>query len=177
LLKAIVKTTHQIILTEEYIAEAQRFSIAQNMALKWMYQMWWVQWVARIIIVGFIIYSLMNHIVSTAALFGVFLAISFLGEWFGRRNLAKARDNVRAKGSTTVVSMSEQGVDIDGALGNSHLKWPAMLQPTIYPQGVLMRLSRLSAMWLPDETLIEGSPADVRQLLARNIDKSNIDGK
>ena len=139
--------------------------------------MWWVQWVARIIIVGFIIYSLMNHIVSTAALFGVFLAISFLGEWFGRRNLAKARDNVRAKGSTTVVSMSEQGVDIDGALGNSHLKWPAMLQPTIYPQGVLMRLSRLSAMWLPDETLIEGSPADVRQLLARNIDKSNIDGK
>jgi hypothetical protein len=40
-----------------------------------------------------------------------------------------------------------------------------------------MRLSRLSAMWLPDETLIEGSPADVRQLLARNIDKSNIDGK
>jgi hypothetical protein len=172
-----VKTTHQIILTEEYIAEAQRFSIAQNMALKWMYQMWWVQWVARIIIVGFIIYSLMNHIVSTAALFGVFLAISFLGEWFGRRNLAKARDNVRAKGSTTVVSMSEQGVDIDGALGNSHLKWPAMLQPTIYPQGVLMRLSRLSAMWLPDETLIEGSPADVRQLLARNIDKSNIDGK
>lgn len=172
-----MKTTHQIILTEEYIAEAQRFSIAQNMALKWMYQMWWVQWVARIIIVGFIIYSLMNHIVSTAALFGVFLAISFLGEWFGRRNLAKARDNVRAKGSTTVVSMSEQGVDIDGALGNSHLKWPAMLQPTIYPQGVLMRLSRLSAMWLPDETLIEGSPADVRQLLARNIDKSNIDGK
>jgi hypothetical protein len=53
------------------------------------------------------------------------------------RGTAKARKKVRAKGSTSVVSMNEQGVDIDGALGNSHLKWPAILQAAIYPQGVL----------------------------------------
>jgi hypothetical protein len=84
--------------------------------------------------VGFIIYFLLCHLESSAALFGAFLAISLWGEWFGRRNLAKARKNVRAKGSTSVVSMNEQGVDTDGAFGNSHLKWPAMLRPAIYPQ-------------------------------------------
>lgn len=172
-----MKTTHHLVLTEEYIAEAQRFSIAQHKTLKLMYQTWWVQWLARVVMVGFIIYSILNHMYSVAALFGVFLAISFWGEWFGRRNLAKARKNVRAKGSTNVVSMNEQGVDIDGALGNSHLKWPAMLQPAIYPQGVLIRFSRLTALWLPDQALIEGSPADVRQLLAENVEKSDSNGK
>jgi hypothetical protein len=164
-------------LTEDYIAEAQRLSIAQNKTLKFMYQMWWVQWLARAVMVGFIIYSLMNHIQSTAALFGVLLAISFWAQWFGRRTLAKARKNVRAKGSTSVVSINEQGVDIDGALGNSHLKWPAMLQPAIYPQGVLIRFSRLAAFWLPDQALTEGSPADVRHLLAENIGKSDSNTK
>jgi hypothetical protein len=172
-----VKTTHQIVLTEEYIAEAQRLSIAQHKTLKWMYQTWWVQWVARVVMGGFIIYSLLNHMDSVAALFGVFLAISFWGEWLGRRNLAKARKNVRAKGSTSVVSMNEQGVDIDGALGNSHLKWPAMLKPVIYPQGVLIKFSRLSGLWLPDQALVEGSPADVRQLLAENVEKLDANGK
>ena len=172
-----MKTTHHLVLGEEYIAEAQRLSIAQHETLKFMYQSWWVQWIARVVMVGFIIYSLLNHMYFVAAMFVAFLAISFWGEWFGRRNLAKARKNVRAKGSTSVVSMNEQGLDIDGALGNSHLKWPAMLQPVIYPQGVLIKFSRLSGLWLPDQALIEGSPADVRQLLAENVEKSDTNGK
>jgi hypothetical protein len=172
-----VKTTHHLVLSEEYIAEAQRLSIAQHKTLKFMYQMRWVQWLARAVMVGFIIFSLLNHMYSVATMFVAFLAISFWGEWFGRRNLAKSRRNVRAKGSTSVVSMNEQGVDIDGALGNSHLKWPAMLQPVIYPQGVLIKFSRLSGVWLPDQALIEGSPADVRQLLAENVEKSDTNGK
>ena len=172
-----MKTTHQLVLTEQHIAEAQRLFIAQNKMLKLMYQTWWVQWLARVLLVGFIIYSLLNRMASGAALFGVVLVISFVGEWFGRRSLARARKNVRAKGSTSVVSINEQGVNIDGALGNSHLKWPAILEPAIYPQGVLIRFSRLSALWLPDQALIEGSPADVRQLLAENINKSNLNGR
>lgn len=118
-----MKTTHHLVLSEEYIAEAQRSSIAQHKTLKFMYQMRWVQWLARAVMIGFIIFSLLNHMYSVAAMFVAFLA-SFWGEWFGRRNLAKARRNVRAKGSTSVVSMNEQGVDIEGTLGNSHLKWP-----------------------------------------------------
>jgi hypothetical protein len=172
-----MRTTHTIILSDEYIAEAQRLSISQNKTLKWMYQSWWLQWLARAFMVAFIIYALMNHMESLAVLFGVFLAISFLGEWLGKRGLAKARNNVRAKGTTTVVSINEQGVDLNGALGNSHLKWLAMLQPAVYPQGVLLRYSRFSALWLPDKALTEGSAADVRRLLAENISTSATDGK
>jgi hypothetical protein len=164
-------------LTEEYIAEAQRLSIAQNKTLKFIYQNEWVRWLSRLVMVGFIIYSLVNHLESTAALFGVFLAISIWAEWFGRRSLAKARRNVRAKGSTSVVSINADGIDIEGALGNSHLKWAAILQPVVYPQGVSIRFSRVSALWLPDHALTEGSPADVRQLLAQNIDNTQTEGK
>jgi hypothetical protein len=114
---------------------------------------------------------------STAALFGFLLVISIWAEWFGRRSLAKARRNVRTMGSTSVVSINEDGVDIDGALGNSHLKWAAMLQSVVYPQGVLIRLSRISALWLPDHALTEGSPAEVRLLLAEHVGDSETDGK
>jgi hypothetical protein len=57
----------------------QEIAIAQNKTLKVMYQTWWVQWLARVVMVGFIIYMLLNNMDSTAALFGVFLAIFFWG--------------------------------------------------------------------------------------------------
>jgi hypothetical protein len=167
-----MKTTHRITLTDDYIAEAQRLAIAQNNVLKWLYQSWWIQWVARIILVGFITYSLLNHMPSSAAMFGFFLVFSLFGEWFGRRGLAKARRNVRAKGTTTTISMSEAGIDMDGALGNSHLKWAAMLTPVILDNGVLIKTSRTAIIWLPDQTLVEGSPSDVRCLLSENVDKT-----
>lgn len=162
-------TRHQFVLTDEYIADAQRLGIAQNKALKFFYQTWWVWWLPRVIIAGAIIYLLLNHLESTAVLASTFLLFTFWGEWFGRRTLAKARNNVRTKGSTSVVSMSEEGVDIEGAHGNSHLRWSAILRSTIYPQGVFIKLSNLTGLWLPDEALTEGSPADVRKLLAANV--------
>jgi hypothetical protein len=106
---------------------------------------------------------------STAALLGVFLVVSFTGEWFGRWNLAKARKKVRTKGTTSMVTMNDQGIDMEGANGNSHLKWSAMLQPAIYPDGVLIKFSRFAVVWLPDQALIDGSPADVRRLLSENV--------
>jgi hypothetical protein len=57
----MVKTTHQIVLTDEYIAEAQRLSIAQNKTLKFMYQTWWVWWLSRVAMVGFIIFCVVDH--------------------------------------------------------------------------------------------------------------------
>jgi hypothetical protein len=68
--------------------------------------------------------------------------------------------------------MDENGIDIVGALGNSHRKWEAMLPPAITPDGVLIELFRVSGMWLPDRALVEGSPSDVRQLLAANVNAS-----
>jgi hypothetical protein len=167
-----LKTTHQFVLTDEYVAEAQRLMIGQNKTLKLLYQTWWVWWLPRVVIAGIIIYCLLHHLESPAAVLGVFLAIHFWGQWFGRRAMAKARKSMRTKGSTTVVSMNDQGIDIDGAHGTSHLKWSAMLQPIIYPQGVLIKFSRLAGLWLPDYALTEGSPADVRMLLAENAKDS-----
>jgi len=159
-------------MTDEYIVEAQRLSIAQNKTLKFIYQTWWAWWLPRIVIFVLMIVLYLYNLESTAALFGVFLFFSFAGEWFGRRNLAKARKKVRTKGTAVIVSMSDQGVDIEGANGNSHLKWSAMLQPVIYPDGALIKFSRLSMLWLPDLALIDGSPTDVRNLLAENVTDS-----
>jgi len=164
-----LKTTHQFVLTDEYVADAQRLMIAQNKTLKLLYQTWWVWWLPRVVLAGVIIYCLSHHLESPAAVLGVFLVIHFWGQWFGRRTMARARKNTRTKGSTTVVSMNDQGVDIDGAHGTSHLKWLAMLQPIICPQGVLIKFSRLAGLWLPDHALIEGLPADVRKLLAEKV--------
>jgi hypothetical protein len=173
-----MKTTHQIVLTDEYIAEAQRLAIAQNTLLKLMHQTWWFYWVQRLIFLGAAIFfwSLGD---SNFFLFFLVLmyCLSFLGPFLSRRNLAKARRQFRAKGTTTTVSMDAAGIDMQGALGNSHLKWAAMLNPAIYPNGVLIKLSRLSMVWLPDQNLSEGSPADVRQLLAENVNVAPLEAR
>ena len=96
-------------ITDEYIAEAQRLSIAQNKTLKFFYQTWWAWWLPRTVIVGLMIFLYLINLGSTVVLLGVVLVFSFTGEWLGHRNLAKARKKVRAKGTITTVSMNEQG--------------------------------------------------------------------
>jgi hypothetical protein len=170
-----MKTTHQIVSTDDYIAEAQRLAIAQNKTLKFFYQTWWAWWLPRVGIVGFIIYFLVNHFDwSLTAEFGGFLVLSFLGEWLGRRGLAKARNRTRFKGSSTTVSMDENGVDIVGPVSNSHSKWAGLLKAVVHPNGVLIQVSRIAWIWLPDQALVEGSPEDVRKLLAENVGDSSV---
>lgn len=166
-----MNTTHKFVLTDEYIAVAQYRSIAQNKTLKFFYQTWWAWWLPRIVIVLMMIvpYLININMGSTEVFLGVLLVFSFTGQWFGQRNLAKARKNVRTKGTSSTVTMNDQGIDMEGANGNSHLKWSALLQPAIYPDGVLIKLSRFAMVWLPDYALIDGSPADVRNLLAENV--------
>jgi len=171
----MLKTTHQFVMTDEYIAKAQHVSIAQNKALKFLYQTWWARWLPRAVIVAMMIFLYLINLGSTVALLGVVLILSFAAEWFGQWSLAKARKRVRARGSTITLSMDDQGIDIEGANGNSQLKWSAMLQPAIYADGALIKFSRFAMVWLPDRALIAGSPADVRNLLAENVkDSSNI---
>jgi hypothetical protein len=167
-----MKTTHRFVMTDDYIANAQRMAISQNKTLKFLYQTWWAWWLPRVVIVPSMIVLYLMNLGSTVALFGVILVLSFTGEWLGRRNLAKARNRVRGKGTTTTLSMDDQEIAIENANGNSHLNWSAMLQPAIYADGVLIKFSRLAMVWLPDQALIEGSAADVRKLLAENVKDS-----
>jgi hypothetical protein len=106
---------------------------------------------------------------SFPAEFGGFLVLSFLREWVGRRSLAKARRQVRFKGSTMPISTDNDGVDVVGEAGQSHAKWSGILSRVVYPNGVMVKLTPRAAMWLPDQALTVGSPAEVRRVLAENI--------
>jgi hypothetical protein len=171
------KTVHRIVVTDVYIAELQRLSIAQNKVFKFVYQTWWAWWLPRAIFAGVVVFGLAYHLDwGFTAVFSVLLVISFLGSWSGRRGLAKARDRVRFKGSTTTVTMGENGVDVVGEAGNTHLKWSGLLPPVVYPNGVLLKLSRISYLWLADQALTEGSPEQVRQLLAEHVKDSKAAG-
>jgi hypothetical protein len=94
--RTILKTTHQFVMTDEYMAEAQRLCIAQNKTLKFLYQTWWAWWLPRVVIVGLMIFLSDQPRIYCSV--GIVLVLSFTGEWFGLRNLAKARKKVRAKG-------------------------------------------------------------------------------
>jgi hypothetical protein len=74
-------------------------------------------------------------------------------------------------------SMDENGVDLVGEAGNSHSKRMLMLPPAISANGVLVRFTRLGWIWLPDQSLVEGSPDDVRKLLAENARNSGSANK
>jgi hypothetical protein len=165
-----MRTTHRILVNDEYIGAAQRLSISQNKTLRLIYQTWWVVWPPRVVLFACVVASLFVEVLRpTAALCGALLALSFGGELFKRRGLAKARERVRAKGSTNIVTMDDQGIETSSAFGTSHLNWKIMLEPVVYPDGVLIKLSRINMIWLPDTALVEGSPVDVRQLLAANV--------
>lgn len=166
-----MKTTHQIVLTEEYIAEVQRLTVAQNTALRLMYQSWWFLWIPRLVLsaTGLVYYFLFDDWVFPALFCGGLITLSFFGWYVFQRKLAKARKKSPVKDTTSTVSMDANGIDAVGAFGNSHTNWIAVQKPVIYPNGVLIRFSRLSMLWLPDQSLIEGIPAEVRQLLADNV--------
>lgn len=164
-----MQTTHRITLSEEYIAEAQRVAIAQNPVMRFLYLTWWAWWVPRIFLAAAMVFLLTHGLQGPAAMLAFFLALSFLGELLGRRNLAKARGRTRGKGTTTTVSMNDDGIDVVGAHGNSHTRWMALLPPAIRANGVALKFSRITVLWLPDSALIEGSADEVRQLLAKNV--------
>ena len=65
--------------------------------------------------------------------------------------------------------MDENGIDVEGAFGHSQLVWAAIRSPVIRSDGVILKLSSVGGMWLPDAALVEGSAPEVRQLLAAKV--------
>ena len=164
-----MKTTHRIVYTDEYIADAVRVSAAQKRRLKFLAQILRSWWLPRAGMVGLIIYLVLNGFDwSITAWIVAFLILHGVAEWLSRRRRGKALKELRSADPITV-SMDENGIDVVSKNGNSHSKWAGWSVPVIYPNGVLLKLSRLSGIWLPDQALVEGSPEDVRQLLEENI--------
>jgi len=161
-----MRTVHHLLYSDEYIAESQSVVIAQNRALRFIHQSWWVWWPPRIALVGATAICWTAQLNRAATLTAACLLFTFWGEHFGRRSLAKARNRVREKGTTTTVSMDENGIDTVGARGSTHLKWEAVTLPVVKADGVLLMVTSASGLWLPDRTLAEGTPNDVRDLIA-----------
>ena len=129
-----MKTTHQFVMTDEYIAKAQHVTIAQNKALKFLYQTPWARWLPRAVIVAMMIFLyLINLCIHCSGAVGRHLAILV------RRGVVRSMEfgQKRARESALEAVPSPlrwmiKGIDIEGANGNSQLKWSAMLQPAIY---------------------------------------------
>ncbi len=161
-----MKTIHQIVLTDDYIAQAQRLAIQHNKALRLMYGSWWIWWVPRIALALATLFLLMHRVTDIVWFPVGFIALSFAVEWSTRRSLTRSRKQARAKGSTATVIMDETGLYIAGVLGTSDVKWGALPAPVFLSDGVLINPPRTSSLWLPDKCLVEGSARDVRQILA-----------
>jgi len=63
-------------------------------------------------------------------------------------------------------AFTDEAIDIVSALSKSQLTWKAPRSIVIKPDGVLLMISNVSGLWLPDAALAEGTPDDVRQLVA-----------
>ena len=160
---------YRIVLSDDYVKEAQRLILAQNRTLRLLYQTPWVWWFPRVTFAVMLIILLVVRLPYAALMSGAFLVLTFIGEFHSRWVLTKARNRIRAKGSTTTLRMDENGIDVEGALGHSHLVWAAVRSPVIVPDGVILKLSSVGGMWLPDAALVDGSAPEVRQLLAAKV--------
>jgi len=160
---------YRIVLTDEYIEDAQHVNIAQNRALRLIYQTGWVRWFPRVTFAATSVLLVVVKQTAVAVVTGASFLLTFAGQFYLRWTLAKARRRIRFKGSTLTLRMDENGVEIDGAVGHTHLRWGAMPPPVIRHHGILIKLTRLRGIWLPDVALVEGSAAEARQLLASRV--------
>jgi hypothetical protein len=161
-----MRTVHQIVLSDDYLAQTQRLVIQHDRKLRLTYGSWWVWWVPRMALALTMLFLLTHRMAAVVWLPAGFIILSFAGEWSLRRGLAQARKRSRAKGSTMTVIMDAAGVNVSGTLATTDVKWPALRAPVVLSDGVLINLTPTSGLWLPDTCLVEGSAADVRQILA-----------
>ena len=166
-----MKVVYGVVLTDEYLKDVQRLTFEQNTMLRLTYQTWWIMWPPRVIVAGFLAWMFVYDVVSwpVVAFFGSVLILTFVQPILSRRALAKARNRSPIKGSTVTFSVDEQGVTTVGPNSNSHMQWSGLPSAIFYPQGVLLKLQSRFYMWLPDKSLVEGSPADARALVRQSV--------
>lgn len=154
----MTKTVHRIVWDDAYIAAAQRMIIdQQNWSLRILYK-WWPWWLPRIVIVSIIGSLAVTGVKFDWAFYAYivgFLILSLFGEYCTHRSLARARARNRNRGSTSTVTLNSEGIDIVGAV--------AIM---VKADGVLLMTSNLLGLWLPDAAITEGTPDDVRKLIA-----------
>jgi hypothetical protein len=173
-----METTHRVEVTEEYLKEAQRLVLSQNKTLRLMYLNRGLWWSALLVVLGAVIFLATMHALDSflGLFFGAAITMAASSQLLIPRSLAKARNRNPMKGSIVTVSMDETGVDSVTPVSNAHLQWAGVPSAIIYAEGVLLRMQTRTYLWLPDVSLIQGSPGDVRGLLANQV-KDRSSGK
>ena len=166
-----MKTVHHIQFTDEYLKVAQRIVLAQQTFTRLLYLNPWFSWLPPIIFSGYLVvmasYQLLD--LFSGVLFGSLLILSIANMISKPRTLAKARDRNPLRGTVVTQSADDNGIDSVSSLGNSHVHWTAFSRAVIYTQGVLLKLPTRNYIWLPDASLTEGSPEEVRQLVTAHV--------
>jgi hypothetical protein len=119
----MTKTVHRIVWDDTSIAAAQRAMIARDWFFRVIYLSWWAWWIPRVLLVAFIGWLIVAGVKVGSTVYGYLIGFLFLhafGEYWAHRSLARARVWNRNRGSTTTVNMSDEGIEIVGALGSSH---------------------------------------------------------
>jgi hypothetical protein len=174
-----MKTLHRIEFAEGHLQEAQRLAISQNPMLKFMFLNAWGIWapVLALVIALLAFYLLHELSLMVGLLFGLAIIFAFIGRFLCDRGLANARRQNPMNGAVVTYSMSEAGLDIVTPVNRSHLEWSAFSGAIDYPQGVLLKIGTRAYMWLPDRALVEGAPADFRQLVGGCIQQDSGNAK
>jgi hypothetical protein len=166
-----VRTSHHIDFNDKYLRQAQRLMLSQNPVIKFVYLNRWAVWPPLVILAGYLVYLGMNHNLDFFSGFfiGTIIIGSIIFQALQPRNLARARDRNPLKGSMVTMSLDEQGATLVTNVSTASLKWAAFSRAILYGDGVLLKLQTRAYVWLPDSSLVEGSPKQVRELIAEFI--------
>jgi hypothetical protein len=164
-----MQATHRIVFDDGYLRKTQRLAIAQDWALKFVvYPTYWRWWPIRAALLVGVLFTYKGAEWVGLASFSLLFVASFLGPLFLQHALSKARRN-RFTDSVATFSLTGDGIDTVGLDGTTHVQWSAVVKASIHPEGVLLKFTERNYVWLPDQSLTDGSPAAARQLVDAHV--------
>ena len=166
-----MKAKHRVLVDDDYLKVLQQHSLSQFTVSRLLYQTPWFFWSSNVLLVAPVVFLIAFKYWLAALVFAVFPLMS-LSVRYGRRNsLRKARERSQSNGEIVEFTLDEHGFDVIAPNRNAHVEWPGILRAILYRDGVLLEQSPRSYSWLPDKSLTEGSPAELRQLLTDRLVK------
>jgi hypothetical protein len=165
-----MKTTHRILLDEQYDKFTESLAVANSPFYSRLAVNPWFRWPVRGVLFAGVTYFLFRHNWTAAALAGVILATSLRQvAAANRKRKERVRDRITADDTVATYALDDIGLEFASKRSTVNLQWPDVIAAILYPQGVLLKLTETGFMWLPDQSLTEGSPADVRHLVEQHV--------
>jgi hypothetical protein len=164
--------TYSIPLSEDYIVETYE----QHRALqktRWLL-MWPIRVLCAIGLLGLFALGVYAKIYFIAAFASFFLGLLAVGPrfdyWIMRRRWRRhPRFNEQLR-----LEIAEDGVSYHTKNSSGSAQWTAYSKGVIRPQGVILYSSQWDYEWLPDEAIVTGTPAEIRDLLKTKLSPQDV---